>query len=384
MPMCRRHVSPGAFRLGQSGSEDARMNATVAHELISDIYATVVHPQGWRGVLQRIAGHVGAVGSVVMRVDDGVQWLASPDLQRHVEAYIDEGWMADTARTAPLFAERHPGFRIETDYRSMEELEALPVYRGFLHPRGWRTGSATVLQGARDDLLQIAVEGYTSIEQAAASMPFLDQLRPHLARALTLASDLEQGRVRDIVETLSIAGYDAAIVSTDGRPLAVNAGFERIAESTYRVTAERLQFRDADLDRQLVRVLKMFASVPGVGASVIAAHLAGGEPFVIHMIPLPGTRIGLVDRQAVALIAASGANRRFPQSDALRLLFDLTPAEERLCRILAEGHSIAEAARLLGTRPATCRVHLRSIFSKTGVSRQSSLIRMLFKSRLVA
>lgn len=42
--------------------------------------------------------------------------------------------------------------------------------------------------------------------------------------------------------------------------------------------------------------------------------------------------------------------------------------------------SLEEAAEALGIKPNTARAHLRSIFSKTGVRRQTELVRLFLNS----
>ncbi|MCL6263255.1 helix-turn-helix transcriptional regulator [Craterilacuibacter sp. RT1T] len=61
-------------------------------------------------------------------------------------------------------------------------------------------------------------------------------------------------------------------------------------------------------------------------------------------------------------------------------LFGLTPAESLLAVHLANGLSLEEAAEELGIRHNTARAHLRSIFSKTGVRRQTELVRIMLNS----
>ena len=48
--------------------------------------------------------------------------------------------------------------------------------------------------------------------------------------------------------------------------------------------------------------------------------------------------------------------------------------------MLADGLSLDEASEALGMSRNTARTHLRSIFSKTGVSRQTLLVRLILKS----
>ena len=53
--------------------------------------------------------------------------------------------------------------------------------------------------------------------------------------------------------------------------------------------------------------------------------------------------------------------------------FDLTLTQARLALFLAEGGTIAEYAEAMGVKPSTVRTHLKSIFTKTGVKRQTEL-----------
>ena len=61
-------------------------------------------------------------------------------------------------------------------------------------------------------------------------------------------------------------------------------------------------------------------------------------------------------------------------------LFQLTAAETSLAIQLANGLSLDEASDMLNIRRNTARAHLRSIFSKTGVRRQTELVRIFLNS----
>lgn len=75
------------------------------------------------------------------------------------------------------------------------------------------------------------------------------------------------------------------------------------------------------------------------------------------------------------------ANEEPPMScEVIQKLFGLTPKEATLALRLAAGESLLDAARTLNMSPNTARTHLRSVFAKTGVDRQASLVRVLLKS----
>jgi DNA-binding CsgD family transcriptional regulator len=71
------------------------------------------------------------------------------------------------------------------------------------------------------------------------------------------------------------------------------------------------------------------------------------------------------------------------ENDLVRQLFDLTPAEATIARRLASGLSLEEAALSLDISRNTARAHLRSIFSKSGITRQTELVRLMLNSAAV-
>ena len=58
----------------------------------------------------------------------------------------------------------------------------------------------------------------------------------------------------------------------------------------------------------------------------------------------------------------------------------LTPAETAVAGLLAQAHSAAEIAKLLGVSVYTVRAHVRGIYSKIGINRQAALIRLILEA----
>jgi DNA-binding CsgD family transcriptional regulator len=61
-------------------------------------------------------------------------------------------------------------------------------------------------------------------------------------------------------------------------------------------------------------------------------------------------------------------------------LYGLTAAETRLANLLMQGKSLEDCCEELGIRRPTACTHLRQLFKKTHVQRQSQLVSVLFKS----
>ena len=64
----------------------------------------------------------------------------------------------------------------------------------------------------------------------------------------------------------------------------------------------------------------------------------------------------------------------------LRELYGLTMTEARLANLIMLGKTIEDCTGLLGIRRTTVKMHLRNLYGKTGVQRQSELVALLFTS----
>src|SRR5262249_15748674 len=85
-------------------------------------------------------------------------------------------------------------------------------------------------------------------------------------------------------------------------------------------------------------------------------------------------------RPSIALFIRDPERRAEVSREAIRRLFDLTPAESSLALELANGLTLDEAADRLRILKNTARAHLRAICSKIGVTRQTTLVRLLLIS----
>ena len=83
---------------------------------------------------------------------------------------------------------------------------------------------------------------------------------------------------------------------------------------------------------------------------------------------------------SVAVFISDPGHAVEPRKQAIASLFGLTPAEAGLSLQLANGLTLDEAAEVLSVSRNTARAHLRAVFAKTGVTRQSGLVRLILSS----
>jgi DNA-binding CsgD family transcriptional regulator len=116
-------------------------------------------------------------------------------------------------------------------------------------------------------------------------------------------------------------------------------------------------------------------------APIALARSAHALPLTVIVRPGPAFRpLEEPLRRTAILVLRDPAQQAPWQASTIARLFGLSAAESVLARELARGASLEEAAALLGISRNTVRSQLQSIFLKTGLNRQSDLIRVLMSS----
>lgn len=117
----------------------------------------------------------------------------------------------------------------------------------------------------------------------------------------------------------------------------------------------------------------------GTTGALSYPHPDDGRPLYITSTPLSWSGVNVLPdaRFATALFLGDPGGAAPEAANALRRLYGLTPAEERLALALASGKTLAESARALGIRLSTARGVLRAVFEKTETNRQASLVRLV-------
>ncbi len=97
-----------------------------------------------------------------------------------------------------------------------------------------------------------------------------------------------------------------------------------------------------------------------------------GDTALISLLKLDSA-----ERPLFALFICSAQSRPTPKIETLRTLFGLTRTEARVAQLLAQGRRSEDVADELSVSAATVAFHLRNLFQKTAVSRQSDLVALL-------
>jgi DNA-binding CsgD family transcriptional regulator len=218
----------------------------------------------------------------------------------------------------------------------------------------------------------------------------LELITPHLSRAIHLYSQLSRTTSeRDIysgaVDQLAVA---TVILDEQGRVTNTNAVADALLLQSggLSIRGERLHLQGRDLDRELQEIVAAIlgAQLAGETAMVRALRIPREEGradlgLIIRPVPIGQWGEGQSSPRATVFISDPDL-RETASQHILGKLFELTPAEANLAILLSRGLSLADISEVQNISPHTARAQLKSVFAKTGVSRQAELVRLILKS----
>ena len=351
--------------------------------IVDAAYEAALVPELWPTVLEKVANLADAPGGVLFTADrNGVEWWTSaPATESVMHAFVSEGWMKRNTRAFRQISLGHQGFATDHDLYAEHEIAGDPLHNELLHRYGFGWAAGTVVQVPTGDLI------IYNIERRRADGPFsreavarLDSLRPHLARAGLIAARIGAERTKMATRLLGLVGLPAAVVGTGGGRLrAANDLFEALMPQVVREQRGRLRFVDTRADTLLDGALARLSPTAQLNAtfSIPVPAREGRCPFVFHLVPVRGFALDVLPGSSLLLIVTPVSRPEVPSAAVIGGLFDLTPAEARVARAIAEGQSLRSLAAKTGVSEATLRVQLRSIFTKTGLNKQADLVAFL-------
>lgn len=358
--------------------------------LIRLLYQSIVEPVPWTAWLERLRALLGAnyVTLMLRPPQADRRWLvvfsgeARPDIVPSYETFF--------YATDPFM--NLPPNRMVMVGEMLDEQVWLnsTIYQEFLRPLDVRHYMGADLHSGADVLCRFRVS------RSAQSEPFGERERaicnlllPHLERAVQARSsrDNVDAERRVYAGTLERLAVGALTLDRKAQVLNINHAAHEIlaARDGIGLVQRRLQATKAAESRELTALIEQ-----AIAGSQHEGHDVAGAMSITR--PSGRSKLGILVRtvplsewsespvRAAAFVVLRDPETRFNASQSmLKRLYGLTPAESGLTAKLLDGLSVEEAAEALQISRHTARSQLRGIFAKTGVTRQTELMRKLLR-----
>ena len=215
----------------------------------------------------------------------------------------------------------------------------------------------------------------------------LARLTPHLTRALQIHTRFAalNGERDAAIDALDWLPTGVILLDREGRIVTMNRGAEEIIGLADGLAAGMGVLRAARASEAAV-LSRMIGDAAATGSgegfdpggAMAVSRPSMLRPFSALVAPLGGEvpRVG-ARRPVVAVFVADPESEDETPEALLARLYGLTPAEARLASALIQGNGLERTAERLGVSINTARTHVKSVFAKTGVNRQTELIRLV-------
>ncbi len=364
-------------------------------ELVTLIYKGPIEPIPWQGFLTALCQRMGCsnAGLVLRLSRQGtpplIIWGRPPAIDDDQARRINETH-ADLGHLDPLRnALTRPGDILTlSEVTSPEALSQNRFYQEIMRPYGiaHELGMYVCEPGGWEANVGLT-SGPDDGDFTQAHKNMLIVLRPHLEQALALFSRIrrDETELQAMIDTLDRLTICTFILDGTGQVIRTNVAARKLlgASDDIRTADDRLALSHKAGNTALQQLVTRAIAARRRGERFTEALRVDSDierplGMLVRTIETPTRHVS--DAEPAAVIYVSGLETGQPLERLVSQIFDLTPSEAHLAALLAAGLSLAEAARKLDLTENTVRSYCKTILSKTGVSRQADLVRLILRS----
>ena len=364
---------------------------------VEAIYGAAPDPRKWPAALGAIADCFDDVGSVLLwQRDDGS--FGSIVSEQLVEAQRDyeSGW---TNRDIRAIRATERGYFFSgapfTDRHlcSDDEIRSDPCYTDFLasHGLGWVAAIAVSSNPHVGVILSIQRDSRRKPPFSDDELGLLGKLGRHIENALRLSIRLLDTELVNLGLGDALSRIRIGVFALDslGRVAFSNPAGQRLLGDELHLIEDRLRmgFGPAreSIDAAIAIMLKGNRSDLSKDPRPFLVHsIRSDRRLAVYLLPISArsdlSEQFLTRARAIVLVIEQGVDEP-PDPGMVRDLLGVTLGEARIAALVGSGLAPKVAAERLGISGETVRNHLKSVFAKAGISRQSELSALL--ARLV-
>ena len=273
-----------------------------------------------------------------------------------------------------------------TDFYTEEELKSSAAYHALRNVGNAGNAINVRLTGPDDSRIFWEVnDPVDGKDWSSAQLGTIRRLLPHIRHFVHVQQTLSSAGAlgKTLTELLDASGVGVIQLNARGRILEMNDRARDLLRSGDTLYDEggsllaRSPHDNAELEGLLGRAVPPFWR-QGEGGSMIVRRAAPLPPLVVHVNPVRWreTDLGAWPVAALVLVVDPASGQGVDPEVVARTL-GFTAMESRVAVLIAEGMNAREVAAAMGRTENTIRSHLKSIYVKHRLTRQSELARLV-------
>jgi len=368
---------------------DMTSEADILSRLIGDIYDTALQPTLWRDVLKQASGFVGGSAAAVYS-KNAVRKTGIERYHWNLDPAYD--YFGRQARFDPVTVTQFT-FAVEDIYSiadliPYQEFLQTRVYKEWARPQGFVDHLAATLDKSATSFALFGI--FRNEQQGLVDDEMRRRMRlivPHVRRAALIGNVIDLGHDKSAMLVDALDTLTAGVFLVDARcgiVFANVAGQALLGEGhVLHASHGVLTMVDAQAGRAFRDAIE--AAVGGdlaIGVRGIALPLSPqpDRRWLAHILPLTsGARqaAGLTYAAVAAVFVRKAALDTPSPMQTVARLYRLTPSELRVLVAIIEVGGVSAVAEALGISEATVKTHLQHLFEKTGLRRQTDLVKLI-------
>ena len=357
------------------------------------LYAAAIQPELWAGVIESFADMVGGGSAWLSRLSivDGSGSAVIARIDPAMPAlYLDHfaaiNPLNNVADPAAYITDWRPKVLTDDDWMPKADLLRTEFYNDFMRPQD--VYSTMMIRLALNDT-EVSVLNVNRSERnecfAGCDLERARRLHPHLVRAFSLGQKMiaRESHAAGLGAVFDNSAAGLFLLDGEARVRRLNGAGEALvaAGKGLRIQRGMLLAVGAVNTAHLHALIRQAASAEPTlrtGGSISLLTNGNGPPLSVSVMPVRAPILPVFVHEPCVLVCANDVESSpvLPER-RLRELFALSAAEARVAAAVLRGETPREAAARLGVSVHTVNNQLASIFQKTGVNRQSALVRMM-------
>lgn len=204
-------------------------------------------------------------------------------------------------------------------------------------------------------------------------------LGPQKTEMVTLGEEIAAAWIAGATETLAALGIGTILVDRLGRIVEVNPMAEALLGSDFQVRQGRFLGPRRACERLERAIQNALSGKLACDGAPILMERRGTSSLMANVVPL----ITLIDnplaRGCLLVTLKELGLPESPQTERLQQALGLTRRQAEIAEALARGGRVETIAEQSGVSPSTIRTHIKDLFLRLGVTRQSDLVALVVR-----
>ncbi len=363
-------------------------------DVINELYKCILTPESWGEIMNRINDDIGAFGINLLTADKVLSemqncWMSN-SLKPSFQAYLDNGFIQHEMPTTETLVQStqnvglmHTDLVEKSHNRlSNNKVDYTLLNKWLLDNYGVKDRYIASLNKHASHFDSVCLSFLENQNYSQETVQRCNVYLPHIANLVKVSRPflLLKARFNSVLNVLDRFRLAVFLLDNKGDVIERNTGAQRILDQRdglFLDVKNRLQLTSHAANAELYNAINKlttseplskqnrnvrFATPKDSGASSILLEVSA---LMHYELPI-GALVIVADPDQKAIIDTS----HFTE------LFGLTPSEQEVCQLLAQGSKSNDIADIRNTTIETSRGQIKSVLTKTQTFKQTELVRL--------